>query len=78
VIACFFLCPPLVVLGPPIVYRTAPVYITPLPPPVYVERPPLPEEQGMWYYCSDPNGAGYYPRDVQSCAVAWTKVPARR
>jgi hypothetical protein len=63
---------------PPPYYVYEPPTVVVQQPPVYVEQQPAPPAppaaQPVWYYCQ-PSGA-YYP-DVQTCAEAWIKVPAR-
>ena len=62
--------PPYYVYAPPtVVVQQPPVYVEQQPPP-----PAPPAALQFWYYCQ-PTGA-YYP-DVQTCAEAWIKVPAR-
>ena len=69
--------------GPPFWYYPPPSYAYPSPPvviqqppPVYVQPEPAPAAppQSYWYYC--PGTQAYYPQ-VQTCAEAWVKVPAR-
>lgn len=58
---------------PPRVYMPAPVIVTPLAPPVYIEQPrPQTLEPGYWYYCNE--SKAYYPY-VKECPGPWQKVP---
>ena len=57
-------------------YPPPPVYyypVTPVSPPVYVEREPAPQAQDQWwYYCE--SSRGYYPY-VKECPAGWQRVP---
>ena len=60
------------VFAPRYVYPAQPIYVTPQPPPSFVEQPrPVPAPTSYWYYCAEYRA--YYPH-VQSCPGAWQQV----
>jgi hypothetical protein len=61
-------------------FYTQPVYVQPVtyvtPPTVVVNQPAPPQAPPQnWYYCNDPQGAGYSP-SVGTCTTPWVVVPA--
>ncbi|WP_042884168.1 hypothetical protein [Cupriavidus necator] len=67
-------------------YYPAPMVAVPAAPQEYIEQGPngpvpapspdnaVPQDQGWWYHCNQPEG--YYPY-VQSCPGGWQRVPAQ-